>query len=55
MQTTKLTDFRKWYNEKGGKSIITSLRYNSDLLNEVTERTFFLPDCVSISERVYNY
>ncbi|HRW21274.1 MAG TPA: hypothetical protein P5509_04820 [Bacteroidales bacterium] len=48
-----MTDFKKWYTEKGGKSIIVSLRYNEDILNEVLERTSFLPDITSVSERVY--
>ena len=50
----KITNFKKWYNEKGGKSIIVSLRYNFELLDEVIKRTSFLSDNISTSERVYN-
>lgn len=48
-----MIDFKKWYNEKGGKSIITTLRYNSVMLEELLTRTSFMHTDASVSERVY--
>lgn len=45
-----LEECRKDFN---AKSLITKLRYNEDLRNELVQKTSFLPDNVTTSERMY--
>ena len=49
-----MTNFNEWYKNKGGKSIIMSLRYNQELRDELNNRTNFLHgNNTSNSERLY--
>ena len=45
-----LEDYRKNFNARG---FATRLRYNEDLRNELIQETSFLPNTVTLSERMY--
>lgn len=46
-------NFKELYETKGGKHIITTLRYNQDLLSEAINRTSFAHSNTTISERIF--
>jgi len=48
-----MINFKKWYKEKGGKSLIMASRHNKDIQTEIFERTSFLSDTASVSERLF--